>query len=219
MTGFMCVIWLIQMCDMAHSYVRHDTFICVTWLRHDTFICVTWLIHVCNITRHHHLREWHYSLIWVTWLIHMCYMTYVTCHTYERAMLHTCWYVWHESFTWVTLLIDLSDVTHSYVWHDSFICVRHESFIRVPWLIYRSDITPAFRNWMSMDMGWLRLLGSKKLQVSFAKETYKRDNILQKRPIILSILRTVATPWCDVLQEWRHYYKQEWCHSYINESW
>jgi len=29
----------------------------------------------------------------------------------------------------------------------------------------------------------------------FAKETYKRDDILQKRPIILSILLTVATPY------------------------
>ena len=33
-------------------------------------------------------------------------------------------------------------------------------------------------------MGWLWLVGSLKLQVSFAKEPYKRDNILQKRPII-----------------------------------
>ena len=32
--------------------------------------------------------------------------------------------------------------------------------------------------------GWLRLVGSLKLQVSFAKEPYKRDYILQKRPII-----------------------------------
>jgi len=29
---------------------------------------------------------------------------------------------------------------------------------------------------------------------TFAKEPYKRDNILSKRPIILSILLTVATP-------------------------
>jgi len=29
-------------------------------------------------------------------------------------------------------------------------------------------------------MGWLRLVGSFKSQVSFAKETYKRDDILQK---------------------------------------
>ena len=39
-----------------------------------------------------------------------------------------------------------------------------------------------------------RLVGSIKLQVSFAKEPYKRDDILQKSPTILSILLTVATP-------------------------
>ena len=33
-------------------------------------------------------------------------------------------------------------------------------------------------------MGWLRLVDSLKLLVSFAKEPFKRDNILQKRPII-----------------------------------
>jgi len=45
-----------------------------------------------------------------------------------------------------------------------------------------------------LDMAWLRLAGSLKLQVSFAKEPYKRDNILQKRPIILRSLLIVATP-------------------------
>jgi len=44
-------------------------------------------------------------------------------------------------------------------------------------------------------MRWLQLVGSIKLQVSFAKETYRRDAILQKKPIILSILLTVATPY------------------------
>ena len=46
-------------------------------------------------------------------------------------------------------------------------------------------------------MGWLWLVGSIKLQFSFAKEPYKRDDILQKRPIILSILLTVATPYVE----------------------
>ena len=46
-------------------------------------------------------------------------------------------------------------------------------------------------------MGWLWLVGSMKLLVSFAKEPYKRDNILQKRPIILSILLTIATPYLN----------------------
>jgi len=42
---------------------------------------------------------------------------------------------------------------------------------------------------------WLRSIGSLKLQVSFAKEPYKRDDFLQKRPIILRSLLLVATPW------------------------
>jgi len=45
---------------------------------------------------------------------------------------------------------------------------------------------------------WLRLVGSLKLQVSFTKEPYKRDDILQKRPIILWSLLIVATPYCQV---------------------
>ena len=43
-------------------------------------------------------------------------------------------------------------------------------------------------------MGWLRLGGSLQLQVSVAKEPYKRDDILQKRPMILMSLLIVATP-------------------------
>ena len=34
--------------------------------------------------------------------------------------------------------------------------------------------------------GWLQLIVSLKLQVSFTKEPYKIDDILQKRPIIIS---------------------------------
>jgi len=44
-------------------------------------------------------------------------------------------------------------------------------------------------------MGWLRLVGSLKLYVSFAIEPYKRDYILQKRPMILRSLLIVATPY------------------------
>ena len=44
-------------------------------------------------------------------------------------------------------------------------------------------------------MGWLRLVGSLKLQVSFAKEPCKRDYILQKRPMILRSVLMVATPY------------------------
>jgi len=48
-------------------------------------------------------------------------------------------------------------------------------------------------------MRWLQIVGSIKLQVSFAKEPDKRDAILQKKPIILSILLTVASPYVQCI--------------------
>jgi len=42
-------------------------------------------------------------------------------------------------------------------------------------------------------MGWLRSVGSIKLQVSFAEYSLFYRALLQKRPIILSVLLTVAT--------------------------
>jgi len=80
----MSAIWLIHMCDMTHSYV---------W--HDAFICVTWLIHMCDMT---HSYVWHDAFICVTWLIHMCDMTFHLCD-----MTHS--YVWHDSFICVTWLM------------------------------------------------------------------------------------------------------------------
>jgi len=58
-------------------------------------------------------------------------------------------------------------------------------------------------------MGWLWLVGSLKWQVSFAKEPYKRDDIMQKRPVILRSLLIVATPYrivfAHMLQDVRPY--------------
>jgi len=46
------------------------------------------------------------------------------------------------------------------------------------------------RAWLGI--GWLWLVGSLQLYVSFAEEPYKRDDILQKKPIILRSLLIVA---------------------------
>jgi len=51
--------------------------------------------------------------------------------------------------------------------------------------------------WISM--GWLPLVGSLKSLVSFAKEPYKRDDIMQKRPVFLRSLLIVATPYQEIL--------------------
>ena len=58
---------------------------------------------------------------------------------------------------------------------------------------------------MYRHMGWLRVVGSLTLYLSFAKEPYKRDYILQKRPIILRSLLIVATPYESIVCRVRVY--------------
>ena len=68
----------------------------------------------------------------------------------------------------------------------------------------QSQLAATHYYWVLQSMGWLQLVGSLKLEVSFAKEPNKRDDILQKRPIIcilqkrrviLRSLLIVATPY------------------------
>ena len=74
------------------------------------------------------------------------------------------------------------------MYHMDF-CIRHSC------VLYGSfDVSYGSFADRNMAMGWLRLVGSLKLQVSFAKEPYKKDDILQKRPRILRSLLIVATP-------------------------
>ena len=148
--SFICVTWLIYMCDKTHSYVWHDTFICVTWLIHMCDVShsyvwhssrtrVTCMVHVCDMS-HAHVRFILDSFICGTWFIHMCVTwsrintfammrSYVghdsifTCEMIMCDMTHS--YVWHVSLICMTWLIHMYDMTHSYVWrHFSLICVK-----------------------------------------------------------------------------------------------
>jgi len=121
--SFICVTWRIRMCDMTDSHVWHDSSIYVTWLIHmcdmthshewrGSFICVTWSIHIYDTT--------HDSFMWVTWRIHTrLYDT--TQDSFIRMNALSC-----HSHEWVMCCV-VQDMTHSYVWHDPFICVTsHE---------------------------------------------------------------------------------------------
>ena len=83
----------------------------------------------------------------------------------------------------------------SYIWHDPFICF-HDSVICVTRFIYMRVMAQTYIHMWAMLFSYvphellqycyyyLRLVGSLKLYVSFAKEPYQRDDVLQKRPII-----------------------------------
>ena len=63
-------------------------------------------------------------------------------------------------------------------------------------------------------IGWLRLVGSLKLQVSCAKELYKRDYILPKRPIIWRSLLIVATPYIEYICTYEYTYSHIRIHTH-----
>jgi len=189
--SFTCVTWLIHMCAMTYSYVWHDSFIPDVEVRS---MRVRWLIHMCDMT---HSCVWHDSFMCVTW---------------------------PDSFISVTWFVHMCNMTHPEVCHDSFMCVpwpthtRRRSQKRKNVLAHTVQlfhnmwiwsVTGFFFGWIkeswklvlfhnmwiwSVTMGWLQWVGSLKLQVSFAGYRLFYRALLQKRPIILSILLIVATP-------------------------
>jgi len=185
--AFICVTWLIRMWDMTCLYVWNVSFICVTsliqmcdmtcsYVWHVSFICVTFLIHMCDMS---YWCVCHDVCIWVSW--RCSYVMRHQSHGSKKSRFkslqlpefrmdllndwdqqktseilmdvnvlfqslsvgrfsHVCdkthSYVWHDSFICATWLIHMCDLTHSYVWHDSFICVT--------WLIHMCDMTHSY---------------------------------------------------------------------------
>ena len=96
-----------------------------------------WMSHVTHVNESCHTCEWVMSHIWMS---HVTRMN-ESCHTCEWVMSHM-WMSYNTytaaqhctdhrssaSPTCVTWLIHMCDMTHSYVWHDSF--------IRVIWLVH-----------------------------------------------------------------------------------
>jgi len=151
--------------------VMGDMTHCYVW--RDSFVCVTWLIVTCDVTR---LCVWHDSLLRVTWLVCVCDMS------------PSGWLWWSRP-----LIMDL--IYH--VTRNNESCHTHKrvkSHVTMSHVTHYHQWSPLIMDLIYGGMGWLRLVGSLKLWVSFAKEPYKRDCVLQKRPIILRSLIIVATP-------------------------
>jgi len=94
-----------------------------SYMWHDSFMRVTWLMVYLYVWRVAHSDVRHNTLIcdishsYVIWLI-QAYAPHGVC-----VMTHS--YVSHDSFICVTRLIHMCDMTHSYVWRDAFKYMPH----------------------------------------------------------------------------------------------
>ena len=122
---------------------------------------------------------------WLSWMIIIWFVSYLLdfrCHTPEP---------WYFIFAHNRVVI----FRLSPQWH---ITVTTEGHLNVTKLeSHRSNWTtePSLHTTESWSLrNCLGLVSSLKSWVSFVKEPYKRDNILQKRPIILRSLLIKTTP-------------------------
>jgi len=193
-----------RVCDMTHSCVCHDSFLCVIWhscerkgnferthlhVWHDSFICVTWLIYVCDMT---YLYVWHDSFICVTWL------SGEREGNFER--------LWQKSKSFAGRMLQwlryscvvFMWITHKSIWINKSSAnpksTSNQSSKPCTVLQYPSRKDCGIHVWDLTHMGWLRLVGCLKIQVSLQDTGLFCRALLQKRPIFLSILLIIATP-------------------------
>jgi len=138
------------MCDMTHSYIRHDSFICATW----SFVCATWLIHMCEMI-HSCMR--HGLCVCATWLIYMCDMAY----SYVRHdSIHMCNVAHNSSHTlhegssmsqiWIIPVAQIKKSLYTYdhlcVWHEIIhVCDINDTSVK--WMIHIAEMRETCRTY------------------------------------------------------------------------
>ena len=151
----LCVMWLIHVRDMTHSYMWNDSLICVisysvfflccvpsrAW--HDTFICghnsIMWtkrLIHTCKTT--HLSLQYDLKVCCSHCFLLLCVRLLFNKYSHTSTLLfHLCDITLAHTCMSGLMTLHMCDRTHSHVWHDSFTSVA--------WLIY--EINTASHAW------------------------------------------------------------------------
>ena len=125
-----------------------------------------------------------------------------------RKLLYSPWQTLGVPFAWTPGL--------------QYVCFPHWSGVLC---LVRNTKNRWFVNtlFIQWHMGWLRFVGSSKLQISFAMQPYKIDDILQKRPIIFkeptNRSRPIASETHCVMYPMKHIDTDTQTHRHTSSSW
>ena len=128
-------MWMSHVADAPSCQKRqqHDSFMCVTWLIHVcdvTHSCVTWMMRMCDVTHAYAWRDSRDSFICVTLLVYKCGTRFTLggSHLNESCRRHTK----VPSALWMSHVTHMNESRHTY---EGVMSQTHKS-ICVTWLVY-----------------------------------------------------------------------------------
>jgi len=154
------VTWLIQKCDMTYSYIWRDSCTqrceAIIALRHLDWGKITphiWMRHVAHVNAECGSGDMTYSYVWHDYL-YMWHESFIKRREAIIAQRHfdsgeVTSHIWMRHVAHVNGACGSGDMTHSYVWHDSYICMT--------WLIHKCDMTRT-RKWHDLFACVTRLI-------------------------------------------------------------
>jgi len=195
---------------MSHTWMSHVSHV---WMSHVSHI---WMSHVSHIWMSHVSHIWmsHVSHIWMSHVSHIWMSHNLVSHVFRinESRLTTRSNIFGTlepsgCRSWQPGRTLCQDMAHVLVQR------QHACFVRINGTNqtkegYRGQKPGSTKllvryKWVTSHiwvnhvshMGWLRLVGSLKLQVSFTEDRLFYRSLLQKRPVILRSLLSVATPY------------------------
>ena len=176
--SFICVTWLSRTCDVTRLWVTEfpPTARRVLYGKDVECDVFTRLMHLCDMTRSY---VGHDPFVRVTWLAYESPIS-------RRLWKNLEWYVWYDWCTFVTWLVHMLDMTHSYMWSDSFTSHRVPANCgkQLEWCAWCTFVTCLVVIDMIISFVWNDVSRRHLVPVVW-KGNYKRALSLRKRALSL----------------------------------
>jgi len=137
-----------------------------------------------------------YIYIYIHIYIHICMYTYMHVYIFIHEYIYICIYI----YIYICVCIHIYANIHTYIYRA--LSTNEPTVTPVAgWILHCGNSSPNLQAQILQALSYgvatiSRLLKIKlNIKVSFVKEAYKTDYILQKRPIILRSVHIAATPY------------------------